>query len=180
MSNLYFDFVAIDTNVFGHLVTKPVEECDHIEHLLVWLRDNKTRLIVDSKNRITDEYYHTLVEHLKILQHPLYEDILEYWLTPNSENMIVTVDHKEDLMQEIKKIVKIGRKSIDSIFVYVAIQKNRTLVTNDRKDIIDVRRGDSERRSKLLKLAREFGFERASIYDSKEAIVKICSPSKDR
>ena len=180
MSKLSLDFVAIDTNVFGHLVTKPAEESVHIEILLVWLYDNNTRLIVDSKSRIAYEYQQTLIERLKTHQHSLYEDLLEYWLSPNSENMIVTVDHKEDLMKEIKKIVKIGRKSIDSIFVYVAIRSDRALITNDRKDIIDVVKGDSKRRLKLLDVARKFGFEQAVIFDSQEAISEICLPSKDR
>ena len=57
MSKLFFDFVAIDMNVFGQLVTKPPEECVHIEFLLVWLFENKTCRIVDSRNRITDEYH---------------------------------------------------------------------------------------------------------------------------
>lgn len=179
MNNLSFDFVAIDTNVFGHLMTKPVEECVHIEYLLVKLYEKQTRLIVDSKNRVTNEYCHTLFGHLKISRHSLYEDLLEYWLSPTSENLIVTVDHNEKLMKEIKKIVKIGCKTTDAIFVYVAIRKDRTLITNDRQDIIDYAKGDAKRRVKLLGLAKKCGFKGARIFDSQEAVDEICSPSKD-
>lgn len=184
-SNPTGDFIAIDTNVFEHLFNPGKNADDHIGSLLTSLAHENIKLIGDTKGRIAHEYEsrlgHFFVDDRQggaerdtperdVYQH--HTETLRYWLRPETLESRVTVDQGDSLMKAIKKIVNTG-SGTDRIFVYVAIEDDRILVTNDRQDIIDRRGQREERRQELHRLAKKRNKKNAEILTSREACEKV-------
>lgn len=148
------NYVAIDTNIFEHLLDPKQNTCNHIEQLLMRLADcYQLRLLVDCGGRIRNEYGNRLDRRM---EKPNQSDtgnaryILEYWLY-RSERFVLKVHFNDELMQAIKEVIPHSKqKTIDRIFVYVAFRKGTPLITNDRQDIIDEGNQKGKRRQKLL------------------------------
>lgn len=152
MNNLTCDTIAIDTNVFVHLLNPEKNPGGHIDDLLGRLQQDGISLLVDEGGRIAGEYDDKLAP---VIRNSSDEDsktsLLRYWMVASlNDRTTVAVDGKSKLMVQIKK--RITRKTPDSIFVYVALKKQRVLVSNDQADIIgqraEVRR--IEKKSELL------------------------------
>ena len=176
MNNISNDYIAIDTNIFVHLMES--SKANNIEKLLLMLQMKNVRLIQDSKNRIKGEYAHKILHHFQMLDYPDYQDIIDYWLDQDADDLVVTVNQNDLLYKKIKEILKLEKKTVDRIFVYVALKANRTLITNDRSGIIDenTKAKDGLRRNKLLKVAHKEKAKSANIYDSDEAYEIMSKP----
>ncbi len=176
-NNLTSDFIAIDTNVFEHLFNPEKNVNDHIAVLLRSLASGEVKLIGDTEGRIAREYENRLGHFFDGQDNPVkithqnYIDILRYWFRPETHEG-VAVDKKGSLMRAIREIVDSG-DIVDRTFVYVAIQKDRILVTNDRRDIIDIGKRPGKRRQELRRLARKSRKKHADILTSAEACNKI-------
>ena len=169
MNSISEDYIAIDTNIFVHLLEP--NRGSNIEKILLMLQKKNARLIHDSKNRIKGEYAQKILHHFQMLDYPDYQDIIDYWLDQDADNLVVTVNQDDSLYKKIKGILKFQKKTVDRIFVYVALRENRTLITNDRSGIIDknTKAKDGLRRRKLLRVTHKEKAKSANIYDSDEA-----------
>ena len=171
------DHIAIDTNIFEHLLNPDVNTGDHIGHLLSALRDDDIGLIIDAGRRISAEYQRRFSKHKSIRnQDHLYT--LKYWSNPDRIKLEVDVSPQDSLMTAIKRIIPDrdrGKVScaIDRLFVYVAFNSDRVLVTNDRRDILGEKTTRGNRRTQLLKKAKQMRKRNAAIYDSQEACDKL-------
>ena len=173
-NSLTHDFIAIDTNVFEGLLNPQENVDDHIGALLNFLALDEIRLLVDGGDgRVVREYRNRLGRFFEKqsesaeMTHQDHLEILRYWFRPESHKE-VEVRQGDNLMNSIKSIVDSG-SATDRTFVYVAINKDRTLVTNDRKDIIDLGNRHGRRREQLLQLAKRKKKKRADILTSQEA-----------
>ena len=144
ISSLTQDYIAIDTNVFGHLTrTKSgdVNEDRHVHKLLRIPRESNIALLVDDCGRISKEYKHHLQpEKLEANQKTNEAQIIRYWmhLAPREK---VSVDQETQLWDKINRIIyeeNLGEE-IDRTFVYVAFNKGRILISNDRTHIVNRR-----------------------------------------
>lgn len=171
------DHIAIDTNIFEHLLNPAVNTADHIGRLLSTLRNDAIGLITDAGRRINAEYQRRFSMHKNIRnQDHLYT--LKYWSNPDRIKLEVDVNQQDSLMTAIRRIIpdrNRGKTScaIDRLFVYVAIDSDRVLVTNDRRDIRGEKTARGDRRTQLLKKARQMRKRNAAIYDSQEACGKL-------
>lgn len=176
MNKLASDYIAIDTNVFEHLLNPQNNVSDHIGFLLGQLAHDNVHLIIDKNGRIWDEYTNRIINGIKNTINQNYEPLLRYWLNVDASNREVNVNQSDGLMVSIKGVIK-GGTTTDKIFVYVAIHENRVLVTNDRNDILDEGNKKYERRKKLMKIAKNQNFKFARIYSSQEAHDKLIGNS---
>ena len=171
------DHIAIDTNIFEHLLNPAVNEEDHIGRLLAALRDDDIGLIIDAGRRINAEYQRRFSMHKSIRnQDHLYT--LKYWSNPDRIKLEVGVNQQDKLMTTIKRIIPDRDRgkiscAVDRLFVYVAIDSDRVLVTNDRRDIHGEKTARGDRRVQLLKKAKQMRKRNAAIYDSREACDKL-------
>ena len=171
-SSPFQDAVAIDTNVFEHLLD-PQENADlHINRLLVNLRELETCLIVDSGRRISSEYNHRIGHRIANTYDTRTEIyILRYWMefAPRQEVQVSGVDN---LMTEIKDVIIEQGEAVDRIFVYAAFRQGKALISNDKAHIVDgpiTERGGFPRRHRLLRRTRNSRPEGADILTSQEA-----------
>lgn len=174
-NSLTRDFIAIDTNVFEGLLNPQKNTEDHIGALLTVLALSGIRLLVDGENgRIVKEYRNRLARFFDRqsgsgeVAHQNHLEVLRYWFRLESHRE-VGVSHGDALMNAIKTIIDSG-SATDRTFAYVAINENRILVTNDRKDFIDLGNRQEQRRQKLLRLARQQKKKQVGILTSQEAI----------
>ena len=171
------DHIAIDTNIFEHLLNPDINAEDHIGRLLSALRDDDIGLIIDAGRRINAEYRRRFSKHKNIRnQDHLYT--LKYWSNPDRIKLEVDVNPRDNLMTAIRRIIPDrdhGKVScaIDRLFVYVAFNSDRVLVTNDRRDILGEKTTRGNRRAQLLKKAKQMRKRNAAIYDSQEACSKL-------
>lgn len=171
------NYIVIDTNVFEHLFNPQNNTCNHINILLFSLKENKTKILVDQQNNIIIEYNSRLRERIKNAdENHETRTIIRFYLI-NSENHVkISVNCKEPLMRKIKRIIKRPSTSrkYDRIFVYLALKKHCTLITDDQTDI-------ANQRKSLLKIktnghrAKKLG---ARIYTSEEAYNHIIPTPK--
>lgn len=138
MNNLTQDVIAIDANVLRHL-TNPQNNVDgHISTLLRRLLQDGIRNLVDSQNEIARECEYQITRRTKNMAEGKAERILLVnWLSMDNRET-VTVDMDDALMSDITKIVP-EKEGPDRFYVYVAFKRERVLVTNDRKNILDQR-----------------------------------------
>ena len=141
MKGLTNDFIAIDTNVFGHLINSRVNTGNHIHKLLRVPPEERgaITLLVDAGGEIQGEYrVHLRPDHLRASDRLDEAQIMKYWmsLVPREK---VTVNEKEPLWNAISKILIEQNEPTDRIFVYVAFKKDRILISNDRRHIINRR-----------------------------------------
>ena len=138
MNKLTNDWIAIDANVFEHLLNPQQNHGNHITILLGQLRSDRIRLLVDDKRKIPNEYENRLGRYI---QNERNDDpnriLLYYWLLPDNQE-VVCVDKNDQLMIAIKGIIFVasGKPVTDWSYVYVAFKQGKILVTNDYEDIL--------------------------------------------
>ena len=167
MNNLACDYIAVDTNIFEHLLN-PAENTDnHITILFQSMINDEVGLIVDNKGVINNEYLNRLKPRIKESHYKNYDFIFRYFFNQHTNEIQVPVVHNDTLMTKIKEIIP--NVSRDRVFIYVAIKKDKVLITNDRSDILNEGSKRYARRNQLLKMANQQGYKSANIYDSLEA-----------
>ena len=170
------DSVAIDTNVFVHLLNPEQNADGHIHRLLGFLILQGTVLIIDEQGTIKREYERHIEPMFKgksVVGNELY--LLTHWMKPEVQ-VKVSVTRNDDLMRAIREVIFERPKQADRTFVYVAFKLGRTLMTNDEADIVsgpirEVNR--TSRRDRLLRSTRRFRPDSANILTSREAVAGI-------
>ena len=176
--NPFKDAVAIDTNVFEHILN-PQENVDsHITALLSHLQERNIGLIVDHGNRISGEYLNELSETISQNDDVGNEiSILRYWIlyAPRTD---VKVTLNDNMMTAIRSVIIEPSENVDRIFVYVAFKQGNVLISNDLTHIVVGPTGEgskSARRHRLLRQTRRMHSPGAAILTSREAHAKIPS-----
>ena len=166
------DTVAIDTNVFEHLLNREINYDSHINRLLVHLFMEGSCLIVDKEGRIPNEYNHRLGRRIESLDEKGNERfILRYWMELAPRHMI-QVSGRDNLMNAIRRVIIERPEATDRIFVYVAFKEGITLISNDVLHVVfgpDGESGQQPRRHRLLSGTRRWRPNGAAILTSKEA-----------
>ena len=176
--------VAIDTNVFVHLLNPGWNTDAHINKLLGELIQRGLEgqillLIVDEHGRIEREYIRhvkPMLESQSVQGNELY--ILAYWMNIDLRFRVHVVDN-DLLMIEIKKTIYEASKQADRTFVYVAFKQGKILISNDKTDIIygpAKENNMTPRRDRLLRGARRLLSPGADILTSQEAYGGIQEP----
>ena len=181
MNNLTSDYIAIDTNVFEHLLNPDQNYNDHIDRLLDSLARNTIRLIVDEEGRIENEYANRIlpiITNKKSQVSPAKLNMLTLWLgSPISFTKKVSTKNKESLMSEIKKIIRESGTNVDRTFVFVAFYLDRILISNDMQDIVEGPKNRTEDRRLILlrntKKLRSKNDSASEILTSKEAAERL-------
>ena len=164
------DSVAIDTNVFEHILN-PQENIDsHINALLTHLQELQVCLIVDDSARIFGEYNHRIgpiIQKADDTRNEIY--LLRYWLL-NAPRLNTPVSGNDPLMTAIRRVVIELAEAVDRIFCYVALINGRVLITNDRMNIVFGPPNESPpRRARILNGTRRWRLQGADILTSQEA-----------
>ena len=173
VNNLTDNCITIDTNIFVGLLNPEKNTNDHIAELLYALQDDCIFLITDMDGKIWGEYETAIPNAMTNgRKNSEYNPLLKFWLNPNRYRKIVPID--TNVINGIKNIIG-KNNTIDATFVCVAMVSDKTLITNDRADMIDRGTQTDYTRNKLLKLAKDSPYKRRSfrIWDSKEAHGKL-------
>ena len=177
MNKLTCDYIAIDTNVFEHLLNPQENTDNHIETLLISLAGDGVNLIVDEDRRIENEYEHRIGPMLKITSDENIQNVLllQLWIESQIDNRKrVSVSNNDPLMTAIKGVIT-EHEAVDRIIVYVAFKSDRILITNDRRHIIEGGpRERSKRRETLLRnTRRRRPNKKSEILSSTEAAARV-------
>ena len=135
----YRNSLAIDTNVFLHLIDPDVNADAHINELLTHLLDNENSLIIDDEDRILTEYNRHLPGAIKGADQKGQEIlILRAWVRvlQNPNRLLKIPLQNDQLMKMLRKKVRPRKGSNDRIFVYVAFKQRKFLVSNDKHDVV--------------------------------------------
>ena len=169
------DCVAIDTNVFEHLLNPQENSGSHINELLAHLQELEVALIVDSGRRILNEYDNRLEPILKNIDNSRSEMyILRYW-TRYAARREVTVNLSDALMGAIREVIPGNSEGVDRIFVYVSFRLGKVLISNDETHIVigpPRELGQRTRRDRLRRTTRGLRHNGAEILTSIEAYEK--------
>ena len=167
---LISNLVAIDTNVFQHLLNPQNNPNSHINHLLEHLIILGTSLLVDSQGTIDSEYSQQLARRIRNADDLRNEiQLLRYWVLV-APRLRVSVTEFDQLMRAIRSVIVEDAEDTDRTFVYVAFRQGTTLVTNDRRHIVRGTGGGSTfRRDILLRKTVGLRPETARIMTSEEA-----------
>ena len=176
MTNSPFqDAVAIDTNVFEHILN-PQENLDsHINKLLTFLQLEGVSLIVDDRNRITGEYRNRLEPIIRGANETSIEErlLLKYWIV-DAPRRITKLVLNDQLMAAIREVIKEPPENVDRILVWVAFRHGRVLISNDRMNIVlGPQNESSARRDRLLNGTGKLRPPGAHILTSQEAYGEI-------
>ena len=170
------DYVAIDTNVFLHLLNPQENANSHITTLLGYLQTRGVVHVVDESRRIEGEYLNQIGQILPRIDELGTEgDILRYWITEATPRR-VPVSLQDDLMRAIRNVIIEPSEQVDRIFVYVAFQAGSVLISNDETHIVFGPRSETRqppRRNRLLRTTRRLRSAGADILTSIEAYEKI-------
>ena len=174
MSNSPFqDAVAIDTNVFEHILYPQENINSHINGLLGHLYAEKVCLIVDDGNRILDEYNHRIGPRFRNADEESNEIyLLRYWIlyAPKLSTSVAN----DQLMNKIRQVIVEPGEAVDRILVYVAFKQGKALISNDRMHIVRGPNSEqSERRHRILRDTRNLRPDGAAIVTSLEAFSMI-------
>ena len=165
--------VAIDTNVFVHLKNREQNPDRHIHHLLGELVEQEVKLLVDDGGFINHEYGEVIrmVEGNSVDAEETY--LLQYFMEVNSQRR-VAVDRQDRLMAAIRDVIFEHSKNPDRTFVYVAFHEGKSLISNDREDIVFGPLNERRpRRDRLLRETRRLRPDGADILTSQEAHAAI-------
>ena len=168
------DAVAIDTNVFIHLLNPKENIKSHINELLKDLQTAQVSLIVDENGRILGEY-NNLIGPMIRQSDDIRDEILilRYW-TLNCPRLTTKLVHNDELMTAIRGVIVEPDQTVDRILVYVALRRGKALISNDRMNIVQGPSSEStERRQRLLRNTRRFRSRGAEILTSMEAHARI-------
>ena len=173
------DAIAIDTNVFEHILDPEMNVGNHINELLETLAFDDVSLIVDAERRIQNQYRNRLEEKFNNASekgNSLY--IYKLWFEKRmNARKIVHVNLSDDLMVTINGIL-LRSERVDKILVYVAFKEGRKLVTNDNSDIVNGQPKERNTRRAALKkktkrIRRRLGVtnnnDKSDILDSNQA-----------
>ena len=166
------DSVAIDTNVFVHLLNPEQNPDGHIHRLLGFLIEQQTVLLIDEQGTIGREYEHNVVPMFRsksVVGNELY--LLAHWMNQDVQ-VKVNVTRNDDLMRAIQKVIFERPKQADRTFVYVAFKEGSALISNDWTDIVigpPRETQQTSRRDRLLRTTRKFRPDGAAIMTSQEA-----------
>ena len=169
-TNPFQDAVAIDTNVFVHLKNNE-ENCDgHIHHLLGVLIEQGVELLVDGNDVIKREHERHVIPVLEgnsVDAGEVY--LLQYFMDVNFQRKVV-VDRRDRLMAAINRVIFEPSKNADRTFVYVAFHEGKSLISNDRTDIVEGPTSERmPRRNRLLRETRRLRPRGADIFTSQDA-----------
>ena len=170
MSSLTDDFIAIDTNVFEHILNPNINTNNHINELLETLASDEISLIVDRDKRIQNQYKNRISPILRKVSEKGNELlILRLWFVERiNARKIVDVDHNSTLMNTIDSIMT-NCETVDRIFVYVAFSDGRILITNDESDIVERRVPLKNKTKQLRRTLRPRSNDKSDILTSTEA-----------
>ena len=128
--------IAIDTNVFQHLLNQQDNTGFHINRLLEYLIDKRTTLVVDDQVLIASEYAQQLNRRLRGSSTSGNEiEILRYWVL-YAERRQVSLNESDDLMKAIYQVIIEVSEDVDRTFVYVAFRQGTVLISNDSRHIV--------------------------------------------
>ena len=178
MTALSIDSVAIDTNVFLHLLDRDINCDKHVNELLGHLYISKTALIVDNGDRIAGEYGNfidPILRNKNVELDELYS--LRYWSRVAPRKKVI-VKMGDELMRSIKRVVREPSESLDRILVYVALRSGKSLITNDRFHILcgPQHENGRSRRDRLLRQTKRTRSSGSCILSSREAHATIGQP----
>ena len=168
------DSIAIDTNVFEHLLNPEQNNDDHINALLDLLQRKGTALLIDDGRQIANEYNDQIAAFIQNADENRNERyILLYWML-NAPKTVVSVDSRGRLMKAVKKVIVEPREKVDRVFVHVALSQGRTLISNDWRHIVlgpprENGKRKPTRRERLLKDTKKLRPRGAQILTSQEA-----------
>ena len=170
------DCVAIDTNVFEHLLNPEMNPGSHINELLAYLQEHGVSLIVDDDGRILNEYDNRLGPILRNIDSSRIEMyVLRYW-TRYVDRRDVTVNLSDALMRAIGNVIPGNSEGVDRRFVYVSFRLGKILISNDETHIVigpPRERDQQPRRQRLLRSTRRLRSTGADILTSQEAHSRI-------
>ena len=166
------DCVAIDTNVFLHLLYCDRNPDQHINRLLAYLQLQDIRLISDNKGRIAGEYLHQIGPRISQSDDMRNEiQLLRYWIL-YAKRLETPLDLSDQLMITIRQTIVEPTEHVDRIFVYVAFKKGKILISNDKMNIVvgpPKEQGRFARRHRLLRDTKKLCPNGADILTSQEA-----------
>jgi hypothetical protein len=128
--------IAIDTNIFLHLLNPQNDAGSHIEQLLIQLQKSNYRLLVDSTDKISNEYQEFLGPLIRSTDDTgIQIFLMRIWMRPELRDSVdlTSTDH---LMNSIRNVIPERNEHADRAFVYVACRRNCKLVTNDDTHIL--------------------------------------------
>ncbi len=159
--------IGIDTNVFQHLFNPAVNTDAHIDRLLSVLILKAFELLVDSTSKIANEYQQLLVPIIKNNDETRPQlPLLRHWMSPDIRHVVV-LDPRDNLMQQITRVIREPAEHADRAFVYVVCSADATLITNDDMHIL-------RRRATLLRKTRRWRGGGADIQSSCQAASRFC------
>ena len=155
-------YIAIDTNIFEHLLNPEMNTASHIDKLLGQLSKMEYQLLVDSTRKIGGEYLRLIVPIIRNMDETRPQlPLLRFWMNPDIRHE-VTLNPIDNLMQKIKNIIHEAHEYADRAFVYIVCIEDSVLVTNDHIHILDRRRA-------LLKGTKKFRGRNTDIQSSHTA-----------
>ncbi len=175
---VFSDAVAIDTNVFLHLLNSQENTGLHINGLLKHLKNLDIRLVVDDKDRIFGEYLAQVGPVIARVDDQRDEiHIMRYWVL-YANRCTVIVNQQDRLMSAIKRVITERNESVDRSFVYVALRSGRILLTNDKLHILygPPHSKARPRRDRLLGTTRKIRPSGSDILSSVEAYSAVGQP----
>ena len=177
MSETFAECVALDTNVFLHLLN-PQQNDGHIDELLMTLMELATRLLVDQDGHIAHEYLTYVVPRIQDASDTGPQtSILRYWMDVD-RRISLDIPSRCNLWRLIQKVIHEQQERTDCRFVCVAFLRQKALVTNDRLHILEgptrEHRNQSSkfRLARLLKIAKDERLRGAAIFSTREAAGK--------
>lgn len=167
------DCVAIDTNVWIHLLNPQDNVDSHINKLLNYIRRQGIALIEDDQGKIATEYRDSVFRRYQGMDETRNERyVLRYCL--EAPRRFVTLNKLDDLIEAIEEVIYESDKNADRTFVYVALKIGRVLISNDMGDIVRGR-GEAQtwRRDRLLLNTEGLRPDGADVLTSREAYDRI-------
>jgi hypothetical protein len=159
-------YIAIDTNIFEHLLNPDVNSDLHIDKLLGYLSMERYKLLVDSTRKIGNEYQRMIIPIILNTDDTGQKlQLLRYWMI-HAVRYHVELIQSDTLMQHIRRIICEIAEHTDRAFVYVVCKMDSMLVTNDHTHIVG-------RRSELLKKTKRERGPNTDIKRSNDACIKF-------
>jgi hypothetical protein len=178
MNNLSMDFLAIDADVFCHLLIPKDNPTSHIDRLLSALGSDKVGLLVDDTNRIQMDYVNQVIPRMdKASDTDNKRYILQYWMNV-APRTTVQCDNGDAMLDLIRIVIHERGAHADRTFVAVAFRMGRPLVTDDKRHILEGIGSEwgrhGYRRDRLLAATKKNGCQRgAKLLHSIEAVDEL-------